>query len=339
MTGMPTTRDQGMMMQRRQFIRMAAGLAGFGALSGALPAIARAAIEAATATKSGVLDATAFHAARKFVATPFGRVAMVERGTGDAALFLHGFPLNGFQWRGALERLSSHRRCIAPDFLGLGYTEVAEGQSVAPTAQVGMLAALMDALRIDRADLVANDSGGAVAQLFLARHPQRVRSLLLTNCDTQIDCPPPALKPVIDLAREGQFVAQWLAPWLADKALARSPQGLGGMTFTFPSNLADETIDMYLGPLVRDPVRTHAYAVALDGNVLAGVEAALARSHVPARIVWGTGDTIFDPSGPEWLGRIFPSFRGARRIEGAGLFFPEEMPDVIAEEALRLWQT
>ena len=50
----------------------------------------------------------------------------------------------------------------------------------------------MDALSIDRADLVANHSGGAIAQLFLARHPQRVRSLLLTNCDSEIDCPPPA---------------------------------------------------------------------------------------------------------------------------------------------------
>lgn len=60
---------------------------------------------------------------------------MVERGSGDAALFLHGIPLNGFQWRGVLERLSVHRRCIAPDFLGLGYTRVAGGRSLAPAAQ------------------------------------------------------------------------------------------------------------------------------------------------------------------------------------------------------------
>ena len=43
---------------------------------------------------------------------------------GQAALFLHGAPLNGFQWRGAIERLSAHRRCIAPDFMGLGYSEI-----------------------------------------------------------------------------------------------------------------------------------------------------------------------------------------------------------------------
>ena len=38
------------------------------------------------------LDAAAFHASRRFVATPFGRIAYVERGSGPAALFLHGFP-------------------------------------------------------------------------------------------------------------------------------------------------------------------------------------------------------------------------------------------------------
>lgn len=43
-------------------------------------------------------------AARRYTRTAFGRIAHVERGSGPAALFLHGFPLNGFQWRGAFDR-------------------------------------------------------------------------------------------------------------------------------------------------------------------------------------------------------------------------------------------
>jgi haloalkane dehalogenase len=136
--------------------------------------------------------------------TRFGRIAYVERGTGPAALFLHGFPLNGFQWRGALERLSPYRRCVAPDFLGLGYTEVAEGQSAAADAQADMLVELLDTLSIDSVDVVANDSGGAVAQLLVTRHPERVRTLLLTKCDVENDSPPAVVVPVIELAREGR---------------------------------------------------------------------------------------------------------------------------------------
>jgi haloalkane dehalogenase len=291
-------------------------------------------------TSQAPTDLAAFTAARRFTPTRFGRIAYVERGAGPAALFLHGFPLNGFQWRGALDRLSAERRCVAPDFLGLGYTEIAEGQSVAPAAQVEMLAALLDHLRIDTVDIVANDSGGAVAQLFLVQHPERVRSLLLTNCDAEPDSPPPALLPVLALAREGRFSDAWLVPWVADKTLARSPQGLGGLTFTQPSNPTDEAIDCYLGPLVASPARkalTNAYALGLDPNPLAGIEPALRRAQVPVRIVWGTGDPIFSAESPHYLDRLFPQSRGVRLVPGAKLFFPEEYPDLIAEEARLLW--
>lgn len=286
------------------------------------------------------MDAAAFHAARRFVETPFGRIACVERGSGDAALFLHGFPLNGFQWRGALDRLSAHRRCVAPDFMGLGYSQIPAGQSVAPDAQVAMLAALLDSLSIRAVDLVANDSGGAVAQLFVLKYPQRVRTMLLTNCDVEPDSPPPALLPVLQMAREGKFTEMWLVPWLADKELARSAKGLGGQTYTYPTNPTDEAVDCYLAPLVSSPERkaqVNSYALALDPNPLAGIEPALKHCAVPTRIVWGTGDDIFSPASPGYLDRTLPNSRGVRRVEGAKLFFPEEFPDVIAEEARGLW--
>jgi len=44
-------------------------------------------------------------------------------------------------------------------------------------------------------DLVANDSGGGVAQIFAARFPQRLRTLTLTNCGTHDNWPPPGFQP------------------------------------------------------------------------------------------------------------------------------------------------
>ncbi|RKH67600.1 alpha/beta hydrolase [Corallococcus llansteffanensis] len=286
------------------------------------------------------MDARAFHAERRFAETRFGRIAYVERGSGPAALFLHGFPLNGFQWRGALERLSPHRRCVAPDFMGLGYTEVTEGQDVSAASQVDMLVTLLDGLSLQTVDLVANDSGGAVAQLLVTRHPERVRTLLLTNCDVESECPPPAVLPVIEMARAGKYVDAWLAPWLADKPLARSEIGIGGMTYSHPSQPTDEAIEVYFAPLVRSAqgrAWVHAYTLALEHNALAGIEPALQRCRVPARIVWGTGDTIFSPGSADYLDRTLGDSRGVRRVPGARLFFPEEYPDLIAEEARRLW--
>ena len=312
-------------MKRRQFLQ----------LTGAALA---AGLTTAAADPSQPLDAAAFRAMRRFAELRFGRIAYVERGSGQAALFLHGAPLNGFQWRGAIERLSSQRRCIAPDFMGLGYSEIPEHQSLAADAQVSMLAAFLDALAIRKVDIVASDSGGAVAQLFVAHHPKRVRTLLLSNCDVEPDSPPAKVQPVIEMARAGTL-AEATAKWLTDKALARST--FGAAVFRDPSRFADETIEYYVTPLVSTALRReqyHAYHVALEPNPLAGIEASLKRSSVPVRIVWGAADDIFAQEDADYLDRTFPSSRGIRRVPGAKLFFQEEFPDVIAEEAQRLWR-
>ena len=97
------------------------------------------------------LGAEHFHASRKFNETAFGRIAYVERGSGPAALFVHGALLNGFQWRHQLAGLSSMRRVIAPDSMAMGYTEMRPGQKLGMKAQAAMLLAFMDNLEIGRA--------------------------------------------------------------------------------------------------------------------------------------------------------------------------------------------
>ena len=292
-------------------------------------------------TTPASLTVAEFHASRRFADTRFGRIAYIERGSGPAALFLHGFPLNGFQWRGALPRLAGLRRCLAPDFMGLGHSEVPESQSLSPQAQTDMLVALLDVLGIDAVDLIGNDSGGAIAQLFAVQHPTRVRSLLLTNCDVHEDSPPALLEPMLQACRAGVYADKFIVPQLNDTRFARSSQGLGGLAYTNPENFTDASIECYLRPLVSSALRKqqfHGYVTALVPNPLLAIEPALERLTVPLRVVWGTGDFIFKASWAEWLDRKCPQSRGVRRVEGAKLFFPEEMPDLIAEEARELWR-
>lgn len=316
--------------------RAASGGAGDARGAGRGIGLTRAEVEARAVAAR---EARAWRAARRMVATSLGRVAVVERGRGPAAaLFLHGLPLNSFQWRGALARLAPHRRCIAPDFLGLGHSEPAPGAALDPEGQVAMLAELLDKLGVDRVDVVASDSGGAVAQLLLVLHPERVRSLLLANCDTEIDCPPPAMLPVIELAKQGRFAREWLEPWLADKDKARSAAGLGGLCYAQPAALADEVFEAYLRPLVENPQRLHGYIVALERNALHGIKPALQASQAPVRVLWGMADDIFPPRGAGYLEQAFGNSKGVRRIAGGKLFWPEERPDLLAREALVLWK-
>jgi pimeloyl-ACP methyl ester carboxylesterase len=171
----------------------------------------------------------------------------------------------------------------------------------------------------------------------MVKHPARVRTVLLTNCDAEPDSPPDKVKPVIELARSGKL-ADGLDPWLADKALARAQ--FGAAVFRDPSQFADETIEYYWRPLASSSLRRAqycAYHVAFEPNPLAGIEPALRRSTAPTRIVWGAADDVFSQASPGYLDRTLGASRGVRMVPGAKLFFPEEYPDVIAEEARRLW--
>jgi len=324
-------------MRRRQFLKMTATTLAAGVVGACAPlALPRRGI--ASTDARAPLDVARFSASRRFARTRFGDIAYVERGTGPAALFLHAHPLNGFQWRGALDRLATHRRCIAPDFLALGYTRVASGQSVAPAAQTEMLVALLDRLAIPAVDLVASDSGGAVAQLLVTRHPQRVRTLLLTNCDEEYDSPPPSIQPLLALARAGKSTDVFPG-WLTDKDSAR--KAFGGAVYADTAVLTDEAIDYYFSPLVRSVEQralVDASLVGFEPNPLAGIGPLLKRCKTPTRIVWGTADALFSPDSPDRLDRSFGNSRGVRRLAGAKTFWPEEFPDVLAEEARRLWE-
>src|SRR5208282_5757526 len=153
-------------------------------------------------------------------------IGYTEQGSGPVALFVHGVLLNGHLWRHQLEALSDIRRCIAVDLLAHGDTEIAPAQDVSVTANAKMLLEFLNAENIDRVDLVGNDSGGGIAQIFAALHPERLRSLTLTDCDTHDNWPPEAFKPFLAMAAAGGLRAT-LDAILSDKSIYRSAQALG----------------------------------------------------------------------------------------------------------------
>src|SRR5262249_55607137 len=123
---------------------------------------------------------------------------------------------------------------------------------------------------------------------------------------------------------------------------ARSATGIIGLCYLHPDHVTDETIDCYFSPLISSPRRvalTNAYAVGLDPNPLAGIEPALRHSPIPTRIVWGMADEFFSADSPGYLDRVFARSQGVRRLPQAKTFFPEEFPDLIAQEAHRLWRS
>jgi haloalkane dehalogenase len=316
-------------MMRRRFLHLG------GAAALAAGVLGRGGRATAAATEWSVRE---FHAERRFLKMKGGRIVYVESGIGPAAFFLHGWPLNGFHWRGSMARLSKLRRCIAVDFMGLGYTDVAADKDLSPQAQAEMIVSVMDALKVGRADLISNDSGTAIAQLMAVNWPNRVRSLLITNGDVHTNSPPNLLKATIEEARQGLLIER-LARQVRDPRIAQTQEGLG-VVYTDPSFVTPGLVDVYLRPLVSTPIKRmqcQLYGVAFEPSPLPGIEARLKQSQIPARMLWGTGDPLFTQEWAEWLNKTLPKSTGIRYVDGAKLFFTEELPEIVAEEARRLW--
>jgi pimeloyl-ACP methyl ester carboxylesterase len=181
--------------------------------------------------------------------------------------------------------------------MGLGFTEIAPTQDVSFTAQAQMIAEVLDKLGIDKIDLVANDSGGAIAQIFAAHHSHRLTSLVLTNCDVHDGWPPPQVLPLMEHSRKGT-IASVFGPTSERPDLARERYASGQSAPLFrsyadPSILTDELIRLYLQPLLSSPERIDAFArywLAFDHKQTVAIHDALKKLEVPTLIVWGLKD-------------------------------------------------
>jgi pimeloyl-ACP methyl ester carboxylesterase len=293
-----------------------------------------------------MMDVRTFHAHRRFANTASGRIAYVEEGEGLPAVFIPGVPLNGFHWRRVIDGVRRVRRCIALDLMGLGYTEIGATQDVSFTAQAHMIAQTLDALGLDRVDLVGNDSGGAIAQIFAAHYPHRLSTLTLTNCDVHDGWPPPQVLPLIEMARRGTAWEIYQA-LLDDPGAARVRFERGESVplfraFADPSVLTDEVIRVYLEPVLATAERKanfHRYWLGFDNAQTVRIEPQLRKLHVPTLVVWGLADIFFDVKWAHWLQRTIPGVVRVVEVPDAKLFFPEDRPQALIEPLLAFWRS
>jgi pimeloyl-ACP methyl ester carboxylesterase len=228
--------------------------------------------------------------------------------------------------------------------MGLGYSEIAPSQDVSFTAQARMIAEVLDATGIEQVDLIGNDSGGAIAQIFAANYPGRLNSLILTNADVHDGWPPPQVLPLMERARNGTL-AGIFQPLLERPDLARERYGRGEpvplfRSYADPSVLTDEVIRLYLQPLLSSKHRIEAfqrYWLGFDNKHTVAIYPALKTLQVPTLIVWGLKDFFFDKKWAYWLKDTIPGAKRVVEVEDARLFFPEDRPDTLAAPMLEFW--
>ena len=266
------------------------------------------------------------NAHRHTAATRFGEISYLDLGTGPTALFVHGIATSAYLWRHVMDALSGQRRCIAIDLPLHGQSPVTAEQDLSLAALAAGLDDFCEVLGLTGIDLVANDTGGAIAQIFAARHPQRLATLTLTNCDTVDNLPPEAFKPMVELAAAGNLAPSAVAMFANLEAAAQISFASG---YEHLDRIDRDVIRSYLQPCFGTIERARQFErllVSLDAGDLQAVMPQLGELTVPTLVVWGTGDAFFDVSWAYWLRDTIPGTTRVVTVDGARLFFPEERP-------------
>ena len=262
-----------------------------------------------------------------------GTVRYRDEGTGPTLVFVHGLLANSTLWRDVIPRLSHRFRCVAPELpLGGHAVPLESSADPSPAGVARLLADLMDALDLRDVTLVGNDTGGAICQIVVTAHPDRVSGLVLTNCDAYHAFLPIPLRPF-----------QWGARLLGERftgalgrALRYRPAQRLLLSVVAKRRMDEATLDAYVGSFTRDAgVRrdTARFLAAISNRYTLEAAKQFPAFPHPVLIVWGTDDRFFLASLARRLQRDFADARLVF-VSGSRAFVPEDRPDALADEIL-----
>jgi len=274
---------------------------------------------------------------RSQVHTRSGPASCIDTGgPGRPVLFVHGVGSSSYLWRHVIGQLDGQRRCVAFDLPLHGSTPAAADQDFSLPGLARFLADCCEALELTDIDLVANDTGGAISQVFAAGRPERLHTLTLTNCEAHDNVPPKALLPMVLLARMGLLAR--ITPRMV-RDVPRARKRAFGAVYQDIANLPLDIARVWLAPMAtaESARQGQRLLTSLHARDLLAIEPALARLQVPTLIVWGTGDTAFRLKWAYWLRDTIPGATDVVEIDGARLFFPDERATELTAALRRHW--
>jgi pimeloyl-ACP methyl ester carboxylesterase len=263
-------------------------------------------------------------------------------GSGEAIVFLHGFPESHRTWRHQLHNLVRDFHVVAPDQRGFAGSDKPEGVEEYETGKVvADLIALADALDIGGFTLVGHDWGGAAAWLAALRHPERVKRLVIVNAPHPLIFQKSVIEdeaqraasqyirafrsPGIEIAIEAMgyetFLEKSLKPHVDLRLLSEAERDAyisdwkqpGAMTAMLNWYRASPIVIPEMGEKAGAPIWTHAPFPKLK---------------MPVLVVWGMRDKALLPLQLEGLDGLVEDLRIVREPD-AGHFIPWEKPEAV----------
>jgi 4,5:9,10-diseco-3-hydroxy-5,9,17-trioxoandrosta-1(10),2-diene-4-oate hydrolase len=266
-----------------------------------------------------------------FVLVNGAKVHYQRAGTGRPLLLLHGLVGSAKNWRLNISFLSQNSTVYAVDLFNMGESDRVPGLDAGLEATADRLAAYMDAVGLDEADVSGHSHGGAIAMMFAARHPDRVRSLILFA---------PA-NPFCDLGHQLiRFYRTRPGIWLA-RQIPILPRMLKATALSRmygdPSRVSAGSLEGYIEGLYVPGTIDHVLQIVerwfVDMGLLRSALTGLAAK--PTLLIWGDRDRAVGLTSGRELQRTLPH-SSLMVLPGVGHIAFEEMPD-ICNKAMRDW--
>lgn len=254
-----------------------------------------------------------------------------EIGHGKPLVFIHGAFSNGNTWRKVVPILSAHYRCIIPEWPFGGHKiPMSESFDFTPHGIADFIARFLTAIDLNEVAIVANDTGGAYAQVFTSKYKERVSHLVLSNCEGFEVFPPKQFKSLQSMVNVPGYL------WLMSKVFSYKPMLKWDMTFGLLSNtLNKENIfDLYVKHFVHSKaIRNDFKKLAVEWNPAYTQTAALALEGFkkPVLVLWGVDDDkLFPLELGKRLKAIFPNSI-LIEIENSKTYVQEDRPQDFAD--------
>jgi pimeloyl-ACP methyl ester carboxylesterase len=259
-----------------------------------------------------------------------GVIRYREYGSGEPIVFVHGLLVNGNLWRKVVPPLSKEFRCIIPDWpLGSHSAPMNSDADLTPIGVAKIISDFLSKLDLSNVTLVGNDTGGALCQIVITEHPEKISRLVLTNCDVFDNFLPLMFRYLEWGAYIPGFVFL-LSQSVRLKLIRRLPFAYGLLT-KFP--IDDEIMDLYLNPVIyKTGIRRDV------GKVLRGISPKYTLNAVkkfsdfkkPVLITWAPEDRFFPIEYAKKLAECFSDAR-LELIENSYTFISEDKPQKLAE--------
>jgi len=255
--------------------------------------------------------------------------ASVHGSSERAAVLLHGLPGDRDTWAKVAPLLSAHRRLVIPDLLGFGSSDALRPDQHAEQEARAVLA-LLDALGIDRVDLVGHDFGGPTALWMWRLAPGRIASLALLATNAFRDTPIPGFLKLarVPVVGDALFHVLFSRPGLLMMWLQAT-----GDRAAYPLREYRRILRSSVG--VRSTREVFLRSLRMLERLYVEVEQAVGTVTVPRLVIWGDLDPFFALREGERLARQMNA--PLQVLSGCGHFLPQERPAEVAALLHRLW--